>query len=58
MIGVPSSHPGQLEETHVRVAHSQMSYPPDSIPDLLMYPTFTMSLSFDSTLPNCWLVVP
>jgi len=25
MIGVPSSHPGQFEETHVLVAHSQMS---------------------------------
>lgn len=58
MIGVPSSQPGQLLETQVRVAHSQMSYPPERIPDRFMYPTLTMSLSLDRTLPNCWLVVP
>ena len=37
MIGVPSFHPGQLSSTQIRVAHSQMSYPPERIPDRLMY---------------------
>ena len=58
MIGVPSFHPGQLSSTQIRVAHSQISYPPDRMPDRLMYPTLTMSLSLERTLPSCWLVVP
>lgn len=56
--GCPSSQSGQLSETQIRVAHSQMSYPPDRIPDRLMYPTLTISLSLERTLPSCWLVVP
>ena len=58
MIGVPSFHPGQLSSTQIRVAHSQISYPPERMPDRLMYPTLTMSLSLERTLPSCWLVVP
>ena len=58
MMGVPSFHPGQLSSTQIRVAHSQISYPPERMPDRLMYPTLTMSLSFERTLPSCWLVVP
>ena len=58
MMGWPSVQSGQLSETQFLVAHSQMSYPPERIPLLLMYPTLTMSLSLDNTLPNCWLVVP
>lgn len=58
IIGCPSFQSGQLSETHVRVAHSQMSYPPDRMPERLMYPTLTMSLSLERTFPSCWLVVP
>ncbi len=58
MIGWPSVQSGQLSEIQFLVAHSHMSYPPERIPLLLMYPTLTISLSLDNTLPNCWLVVP
>ena len=34
--GCPSCQSGQLSETHDLVAHSQISYPPDRMPDLLM----------------------
>ncbi len=58
MIGCPSCHPGQLSATQILVAHSQISYPPERIPDLLIYPTLTMSLSLERTFPSCWEVVP
>ncbi len=53
MIGEPDVQSGTLSDIQDLVAHSQISYPPDKIPDLLMYPTLTMSLSFDRTFPSC-----